>query len=75
MNIFEQLKEIGMFEQNATMENALSYFYAHRIYLHDFVEETKIPKELRDKAEVFMENDSEYDGDELSAWKRFLSTN
>lgn len=75
MNIFEQLKGIGMFDQNATMENALNYFYVHRIYIQDFVEETKIPKELRDKAEAFMENNNEYDGDELSAWKRFLNTN
>lgn len=73
MTFLEKLKEIGMFKSETSLEGAVSFFYQHRIYISDLEDEKNVPEELKKIAEDFLENDTEYDGDEEKAWIRLLS--
>lgn len=73
MTFLDKLKEIGMFESNVSEEDAVSFFYQHRIYISYLEDEENVSEELKEIARDFLENDKEYDGDEESAWSRLLS--
>lgn len=45
--------------------------YIDRVYISDILDMEKY-EEVHQTVEHFLENDVEYDGDELKAWERFL---
>lgn len=59
-------------EPNETFKQLLiDGAYQDRVYISDLLDMDKY-SELHETVESFLENDLEYDGDESSAWKRFV---
>lgn len=72
MKVYELMCKLNNKEPNETFKQLLiEGAYQDRIFISDLLDMDKY-NELYKTVESFLENDLEYDGDELSAWKRFV---
>lgn len=75
MKVYEMMCKANNKEPNETFKELLIQgAYIDRVYISDLLDTDKY-KELHETVEHFLENDTEYDGDELEAWKRFVDYN
>ena len=72
MKVYELMCKANGKTPNETFKNLLiEGAYIDRVYISDILDFEKY-KDLHKTVEDFLENDFEYDGDELAAWKRFI---
>lgn len=72
MKVYEKMCEINDFDvKPESKEDIVNQAYSNRIYIIDLLDDDKY-KELHDLVDWFLENDELYDGDEGSAWERFV---
>lgn len=75
MKVYELMCKANGKTPNETFKKLLiEGAYSDRVYISDILDMEKY-KEIHQTVEHFLENNVEYDGDELEAWERFVDYN